>query len=198
MPRTCAAILGPRNIGLSPTHSPAAGRCRSWRLSGSAGQPVVSMHGRQLSPFGGCRRPRTRPGTQSYSAAEDAGTQPPSCIVEGLSPRSGDYVLEKSKPSAFFGTDLLVVARAQPDRHAGDGRSRKRLRLRHRRRCLFVQLPGRRSAGCGLRRSELVGAVNLFDPHVKYANLLSPAGCAVLPAVSLPAAPSMTTRTSGR
>jgi maleamate amidohydrolase len=132
--------------------------------------PVFYTRARPVRALGGLGQWAAK----SERAAEDLNSQRSSTIVAELEPRSDDYVLDKSKPSAFFGTDLLSL-----------------LVLNH---IDTLVVTGGAASGCvratvidafsynfpvvvvpeaTFDRSEVVRAVNLFDLHVKYANLLS-------------------------
>jgi maleamate amidohydrolase len=95
-------------------------------------------------------------------------------IIDDVAPREGEAVLRKSAPSAFFGTPLLAHLNAHHvdslivggETTSGcvratciDGRS-YRFRLTVVEECVFD-------------RHEAAHAVNLFDLHQKYADVLS-------------------------
>jgi maleamate amidohydrolase len=139
-------------------------------IAHAAGVPVLYTRARQVEHADGLGQWSAK----SARATEDIGNQLSSRIVAELSPRDNDYVVEKSKPSAFFGTDLLSLL------------------VLHKIDTLVVT--GGATSGCvratvvdafsynyavavvpeaTFDRSELVRAVNLFDMHTKYANLMS-------------------------
>ena len=91
-----------------------------------------------------------------------------------IAPAPGDIVVEKSRPSAFFGTDLpghLVLLRADTLLVAGGTTSG----------CVRATVMDAFSLGyrvaivheCTFDRAMVPHKVNLFDMHAKYANVLS-------------------------
>jgi maleamate amidohydrolase len=136
----------------------------------TAGAPVFYTRARPVRALGGLGQWAAK----SARAAEDMSSDRSSTIVAELEPRSGDYVLEKSKPSAFFGTDLLsllVLNRVDTlvvTGGAASGCVRATVIDAFSYNFPVVVVPE-----ATFDRSEVVRAVNLFDLHVKYANLLS-------------------------
>ena len=107
-------------------------------------------------------------------AAEDLRRGDDTEIVAEIAPAPGDIVVEKSRPSAFFGTDLaghLVLLRADTLLVAGGTTSG----------CVRATVTDAFSLGyrvavvheCTFDRATLTHKVNLFDMHAKYANVLS-------------------------
>jgi nicotinamidase-related amidase len=132
--------------------------------------PVFYTRARPVQMLGGLGQWAAK----SARAAEDVNSPRASTIVAELEPHSGDYVLEKSKPSAFFGTDLLsllVLNRIDTLVVTGGAASG----------CVRATVidafsynyPVAVVPEATFDRSEVVRAVNLFDLQSKYANLLS-------------------------
>ena len=107
-------------------------------------------------------------------AAEDLRRGDDTEIVAEIAPAPGDIVVEKSRPSAFFGTDLpghLVLLRADTLLVAGGTTSG----------CVRATVMDAFSLGyrvaivheCTFDRAMVPHKVNLFDMHAKYANVLS-------------------------
>jgi len=107
-------------------------------------------------------------------AGEDLRRGDDTEIVAEIAPAPGDIVVEKSRPSAFFGTDLaghLVLLRADTLLVAGGTTSG----------CVRATVTDAFSLGyrvavvheCTFDRATLTHKVNLFDMHAKYANVLS-------------------------
>jgi maleamate amidohydrolase len=143
------------------------------RLSAAARHaevPVFYTRARPVAQVGALGRWAAK----NSRATEDLGSSRASDIVAELEPRSGDFIIDKSKPSAFFGTDLLAL-----------------LVLR---KIDTLIVTGGAASGCvrstavdafsynfavavvaeaTFDRSELVRAVSLFDLNQKYANVIS-------------------------
>jgi maleamate amidohydrolase len=143
------------------------------RLAASARSvkaPVFYTRARPVQALGGLGQWAAK----SARAAEDLASNRSSTIVAELEPQPGDYVLEKSKPSAFFGTDLLsllVLNRVDTllvTGGAASGCVRATVLDAFSYNFPVVVVPE-----ATFDRSETVRAVNLFDLHVKYANLMS-------------------------
>lgn len=136
----------------------------------SAQAPVFYTRARPVQALGGLGQWAAK----SARAAEDLASNRSSTIVAELEPQPGDYVLEKSKPSAFFGTDLLsllVLNRVDTllvTGGAASGCVRATVLDAFSYNFPVVVVPE-----ATFDRSETVRAVNLFDLHVKYANLMS-------------------------
>ena len=136
----------------------------------SAKAPVFYTRARPVQALGGLGQWAAK----SARAAEDLASNRSSTIVAELEPQPGDYVLEKSKPSAFFGTDLLsllVLNRVDTllvTGGAASGCVRATVLDAFSYNFPVVVVPE-----ATFDRSETVRAVNLFDLHVKYANLMS-------------------------
>jgi nicotinamidase-related amidase len=107
-------------------------------------------------------------------AAEDVARGDDTQIVAEIAPGPGEIVVEKSRPSAFFGTDLaghLVLLRADTLVVAGGTTSG----------CVRATVTDGFSLGyrvaivheCTFDRATLTHKVNLFDMNAKYANVLS-------------------------
>jgi len=107
-------------------------------------------------------------------AAEDLRSGEDTEIVAEIAPAPGDIVVEKSRPSAFFGTDLaghLVHLRADTLVVAGGTTSG----------CVRATVTDAFSLGYRVAivhegtfdRATLTHKVNLFDMNAKYANVLS-------------------------
>jgi nicotinamidase-related amidase len=107
-------------------------------------------------------------------AAEDLRQAEATEIVAEIAPAPGELVVEKSRPSGFFGTDLaahLVVRRADTVLMAGGTTSG----------CVRATVMDAFSLGyrvgivqeCTFDRAAVPHKVNLFDMHAKYANVLS-------------------------
>jgi len=107
-------------------------------------------------------------------AAEDLGQGDATEIVADVAPAPGDLVIEKSRPSAFFGTDLaahLVLRRA--DTVVGGGGTTSG--------CVRATVMDAFSLGyrvavvheCTFDRAAVPHKVSLFDMHAKYATVLS-------------------------
>ena len=132
--------------------------------------PVFYTRARPVQALGGLGQWAAK----SARAAEDLASNRSSTIVAELEPQPGDYVLEKSKPSAFFGTDLLsllVLNRVDTllvTGGAASGCVRATVLDAFSYNFPVVVVPE-----ATFDRSETVRAVNLFDLHVKYANLMS-------------------------
>jgi nicotinamidase-related amidase len=107
-------------------------------------------------------------------ASEDLSQGDATEIVAEIAPAAGDLVIEKSRPSGFFGTDLaahLVLRRADTLLVAGGTTSG----------CVRATVMDAFSLGyrvavvheCTFDRATVPHKVNLFDMHAKYANILS-------------------------
>jgi len=107
-------------------------------------------------------------------AAEDLGRGDGTEIVAEIAPGPGDIVVEKSRPSAFFGTDLashLVLLRVDTLLVAGGTTSG----------CVRATVMDAFSLGyrvgivheCTFDRATVPHKVNLFDMNAKYANVIS-------------------------
>jgi maleamate amidohydrolase len=107
-------------------------------------------------------------------AGEDLARGDDTDIVAEIAPVPGDIVVEKSRPSAFFGTDLaahLVLLRADTLVVAGGTTSG----------CVRATVMDGFSLGYRVAivhegtfdRATVPHKVNLFDMHAKYANVLS-------------------------
>ena len=107
-------------------------------------------------------------------AAEDLARGDDTQIVAEIAPAPGELVIEKSRPSAFFGTDLaahLVLLRADTLVVAGGTTSG----------CVRATVMDAFSLGyrvavvheCTFDRAMVPHKVNLFDMNAKYANVLS-------------------------
>jgi maleamate amidohydrolase len=154
------------------------------RLSQSARAarvPVFYTRARPVAEVGGLGRWAAK----NSRATEDIGSSRSSDIVTELEPRSGDFIIDKSKPSAFFGTDLLsllVLSKVDTLIVTGGAASG----------CVRSTVVDAFSynfavavvAEATFDRSELVRAVSLFDLDLKYANVVSmPQALAYLAAV---------------
>jgi maleamate amidohydrolase len=111
---------------------------------------------------------------KNVRAAEDLRRGDDTEIVAEIATAPGDIVVEKSRPSAFFGTDLpghLVLLRADTLLVAGGTTSG----------CVRATVMDAFSLGyrvaivheCTFDRAMVPHKVNLFDMHAKYANVLS-------------------------
>ena len=91
-----------------------------------------------------------------------------------IAPRESDMLLPKKHPSAFFGTPLAsYLIDLGVDTLVVTGCTHQRLRARHRRRWLRLQLPRRWCREeCVFDRSPVSHAVNLFDMAYKYADVM--------------------------
>ena len=107
-------------------------------------------------------------------AAEEIARGDDTESVAEVAPGPGEIVVEKSRPSAFFGTDLaghLVLLRADTLVVAGGTTSG----------CVRATVTDGFSLGyrvaiaheCTFDRASLTHKVNLFDMNAKYANVLS-------------------------
>lgn len=136
----------------------------------AAGVPVFYTRARQVQDLDGLGQWAAK----SSRAAEDVGSALASSIVAELAPCRGDYVLEKSKPSAFFGTDLLsLLVLHQTDTLVVTGGAASGCVRATVVDAFSYNYPVAVVPEATFDRSELIRAVNLFDMHVKYANLLS-------------------------
>lgn len=72
-------------------------------------------------------------------------------FVEAIAPRPGDVLLPKKHPSAFFGTPGQLSGQYRRRHAGGDGLRDVGLCPQQRGGRVFLQLPGGRSFGCGLR-----------------------------------------------
>lgn len=132
--------------------------------------PVFYTRARPVRQLGGLGQWAAK----SARAAEDLTSQLASTIVAELEPGSSDYVLEKSKPSAFFGTDLLsLLIHNQVDTLVVTGGAASGCVRATVVDAFSYNYPVAVVPEATFDRSEAVRAVNLFDLHVKYANLLS-------------------------
>ena len=136
----------------------------------SAGVAVIYTTGRRhasLSTMGQWAAKNAR-------ASEDLGQGDATEIVAEIAPAPGEIVVEKSRPSGFFGTDLaahLVLRRADTVLVAGGTTSG----------CVRATVMDAFSLGyrvaviheCTFDRAAVPHKVNLFDMHAKYANVLS-------------------------
>jgi maleamate amidohydrolase len=143
------------------------------RLSQSARAarvPVFFTRSRPVAEVGGLGRWAAK----NSRAREDIGSTRSSDIVAELEPQSGDFIVDKSKPSAFFGTDLLsllVLAKIDTLIVTGGAASG----------CVRSTVVDAFSYNFAVAvvaegtfdRSEIVRAVSLFDLHLKYANVMS-------------------------
>ena len=107
-------------------------------------------------------------------AAEDLARGADTEIVAEIAPGPGELVIEKSRPSGFFGTDLaghLILRRADSLLLAGGTTSG----------CVRATVMDGFSLGyrvgvvheCTFDRALVPHQVNLFDMHAKYANVMS-------------------------
>jgi nicotinamidase-related amidase len=107
-------------------------------------------------------------------AAEDLGQGDATEIVAEIAPAAGELVIEKSRPSGFFGTDLaahLVMRQADTILLAGGTTSG----------CVRATVMDAFSLGyrvgiiheCTFDRATVPHKVSLFDMQAKYANVLS-------------------------
>jgi maleamate amidohydrolase len=149
----------------------AVEQIRQLREAAYAAQiPVFYTRARPVQAFGGLGQWAAK----SARAGEDLGSQRATTIVAELEPRTGDYVLEKSKPSAFFGTDLLsLLVLNQIDTLLVTGGALSGCVRATVVDAFSYNFPVAVIPEATFDRSEVVRAVNLFDLHVKYANLLS-------------------------
>jgi maleamate amidohydrolase len=136
----------------------------------AASVAVIYTTGRRhasLSTMGGWANKNAR-------AAEDLTRGADTEIVAEIAPVPGEVVVEKSRPSAFFGTDLpahLVLLRADTLLVAGGTTSG----------CVRATVMDAFNLGyrvavvheCTFDRATVPHKVNLFDMHAKYANVLS-------------------------
>jgi nicotinamidase-related amidase len=135
--------------------------------------PVFYTRARPVQELGGLGQWAAK----SSRAAEDMQSQRSSTIVAELSPQAGDHVLEKSKPSAFFGTDLLsLLVLHKVDTLVVTGGAASGCVRATVIDAFSYNFPVAVVPEATFDRSELVRAVNLFDLHVKYANLMSRSG----------------------
>lgn len=147
-----------------------AGIRRLLTATRSAGVAVIYTTGRRhasLSTMG-------QWATKNARASEDLGQGDATEIVAEIAPAPGEVVVEKSRPSGFFGTDLaahLVLRRADTVLVAGGTTSG----------CVRATVTDAFSLGyrvavihdCTFDRAAVPHKVNLFDMHAKYANVLS-------------------------
>jgi nicotinamidase-related amidase len=136
----------------------------------SARVPVFFTRARPVAELGGLGHWAGK----NSRAPEDIGASRSSTIVSELEPQSGDFIIDKSKPSAFFGTDLLslLVLKTIDTLIVTGGATSG---------CVRSTVVDAFSynfavavvAEATFDRSELVRAVSLFDLHLKYANVIS-------------------------
>jgi nicotinamidase-related amidase len=136
----------------------------------AASAPVFYTKARSVQALGGLGQWAAK----SVRAAEDLSSNRSATIVAELEPQPGDYVLEKSKPSAFFGTDLLsLLVLNQVDTLVVTGGATSGCVRATVLDAFSYNFPVVVVPEATFDRSEVVRAVNLFDLHVKYANLMS-------------------------
>lgn len=134
--------------------------------------PVAYSRGRDHDDVGGLGRWATKNRRASEDLAQgEQGNQ----IVDEIAPAPGDIVVSKSKPSAFFGTDLVArLIDAGVDTVIAVGGTTSG--------CVRATILDAFSLNfrvgvvdeATFDRGVLSHKVNLFDIHQKYANVMSP------------------------